>query len=232
MYHLLNVNRNVKTSKNTEKGYLTGIMYLYPNEKLCPNAINAKCSAWLHGACLVNAGSAMMYKKINEGRQRKTNMFLNQKELFMNLLISDIEKLIRKAKKDNLIPNIRLNGTSDIAWEYIKHNDKTIFEIFPDIQFYDYTKLSYRLNHKIPNYDLTFSYSSANDYDKEVKRAIKFNSRMSVVFYPSIPNEFMGKKVIDGDSNDLRFLEEQNIIVGLKYKGKLSGINSEFVARV
>jgi hypothetical protein len=159
-------------------------------------------------------------------------MFLNQKELFMNLLISDIEKLIRKAKKDNLIPNIRLNGTSDIAWEYIKHNEKTIFEIFPDIQFYDYTKLSYRLNHKIPNYDLTFSYSSANDYDKEVKRAIKFNARMSVVFYPTIPNEFMGKKVIDGDSNDLRFLEEQNIIVGLKYKGKLSGINSEFVARV
>ena len=43
-------------------------------------------------------------------------------------------------KRQNLIPLVRLNGTSDIKWENVKYNNQTIFELFHDIQFYDYTK--------------------------------------------------------------------------------------------
>jgi hypothetical protein len=48
---------------------------------------------------------------------------------------------------------VRLNGTSDIPFENIKFMDgKNIFELFPEIQFYDYTKIPNRKD--IPEKDL------------------------------------------------------------------------------
>jgi hypothetical protein len=77
-------------------------------------------------------------------------------------IVKDIEKGIKQAEKAGLTLLIRLNGTSDIKWENVffdYDNKKTnIFDLFPNIQFYDYTKIANRID--LPkNYDLTFSYS-------------------------------------------------------------------------
>jgi hypothetical protein len=41
--------------------------------------------------------------------------------------------------------------------------------------------------------------------------------RVAMVFN-KVPDEYMGYKVIDGDQYDMRYLDDKNVIVGLKYK--------------
>ena len=111
-----------------------------------------------------------------------------------------------------------------------KHKDKNIFEHFPDVQFYDYTKIPTRKVSQYKNYHLTWSYSEANLkytawYDK-----IAYN--IAVVFNGAFPIYFKGREVINGDESDLRFLDKQNVIVGLKAKGKARHDMSGFVIHV
>jgi hypothetical protein len=137
-------------------------------------------------------------------------------------LAEDISKLIRKAYKQGLQPLVRLNGTSDIRWESIEvaNTGKNIFEMFPDVQFYDYTK---DVNRKdLPaNYDLTFSYSGVEGFQPFVQKALLNNMRMAVVFRKEkdIPQSFMGIPVVSGDNSDVRHLDDK-VIVGLYAKGK------------
>ena len=59
------------------------------------------------------------------------------------------------------------NGTSDLSPLVFKYQGKNILEWFPNVQFYDYTKVPsrYRLLSKYKNYDLTFSFDGHN-WDK------------------------------------------------------------------
>ena len=121
-----------------------------------------------------------------------------------------------------------MNGTSDIQWETIKINNyNNIFDDFSDIQFYDYTKIPTRKVDDIPNYHLTWSYSEANTkYSKLFDSVI---NNIAVVFKGTLPDSFKGRKVIDGDKTDLRFLDQHNVVVGLKAKGKAKLDTSGFV---
>jgi hypothetical protein len=49
------------------------------------------------------------------------------------------------------------------------------------------------------------------------------------VFRGEKPKTFLGLKVIDGDTHDMRFLDEDNVVVGLKAKGKAKTDYSGFV---
>lgn len=49
--------------------------------------------------------------------------------------------------------------------------------------------------------------------------------------FDKVPKTFKGYKVIDGDESDLRFLDEKNVIVGLKAKGKGKKDTSGFVIK-
>jgi hypothetical protein len=122
-----------------------------------------------------------------------------------------------KKHKDKAIVTFRLNGTSDIRWEKIKVREgKNIFELYPDVQFYDYTKNPKRFDDVLPaNYDLNFSRSETND--KHAMAILKKGYNVAMVFN-KIPNEYEGFEVINGDETDLRFLDKKGVIVGLKYK--------------
>lgn len=238
MTKLLTV-QNAKTSKGESLGYLTGILYLAPHTEahnhgvidrkvnLCPNASEG-CAK----ACLFTAGRGKFNNVLN-GRLRKTKLFIENRELFMSQLIHDISSIIRKAKRENLTPCIRLNGTSDIPFESLKLNGKSIMDIFPDVQFYDYTKSIKRVTkQKLPkNYHLTFSKSETND--KEVLEALQHGVNVAMVFNTKkseeLPSEYMGYKVIDGDKHDLRFLDEKNVIIGLRAKGDAKKDQTGFV---
>ena len=92
--------------------------------------------------------------------------------------------------------------------------------MFPTMQFYDYTKLPNRRN--LPsNYHLTFSRSESNEH------LIPQGMNVAVVF-DTLPETFMGRKVIDGTDTDLRFLDPQGVVVGLVAKGKAKKDNSGF----
>ena len=138
----------------------------------------------------------------------------------MEQLKKEIRAFIIKCKKQKFKPCIRLNGTSDIPFEKFKIEGKNIFEHFPNVQFYDYTKNHIRmykfLDNLFPaNYHLTFSRSETND--KESMKVLSMGGNVAMVF-DKVPETYEGYHVIDGDKNDLRPLDERNVIVGLKFK--------------
>lgn len=233
--NLLSISSDAKTSKGEKLGFLTGILYLAPYKTIsiyntCAMAHIAGCDI----ACLYSAGRGA-YSSVQNARINKTNWFYQDRESFINQLIKNINSLIYKANKQGLIPLIRLNGTSDIKWEnigfyYQGKSYNNIMELFPDIQFYDYTKIINR-NNLPSNYDLTFSYSGKPEFIKYVNKAIAKNMRIAVVFKDknNLPNEFMGLSVINGDNTDIRHLDPHNVIVALYAKGKAKSDNTGFV---
>ena len=229
-YKLLSVNSNPKIDKSNKvsEKYWSCIMHLRPiNTKICPYQDIAKCKE----ACLNTAGLGGVYPSIQKARQKKTELFLNNRDQFMQVLIKDIHTFIRACKRKDKLPAIRLNGTSDIQWEKIDIEGQNIFEMFPQIQFYDYTKIPTRKVDNIPNYHLTWSYSEANE--KYAKMFDKVPNNKAVVFKNKIlPTMFKGLKVIDGDTHDMRFLDKPNSVVGLKAKGKARQDKTGFVINV
>lgn len=226
MYKLLSVDADTKTIKGREIGFLTGILYLAPytlsGVNLCPFAKVAEC----HVACLNTAGRGN-FNNVKSARLRRAKLFNDNRGEFFAQLIEDIHKLKAQAKKQNLQAVVRLNGTSDIEWENIRIGEFNIFGLFPDLQFYDYTKNPNRKN--LPaNYDLTFSYSGVESFIKFNRQALKNNMRVATVF-KIIPAQFEGREVINGDDHDARFIEDKNIIVGLKAKGKARQDKTGFV---
>ena len=218
---------NPKLLKGEKKGYLSFVLHLAPadlsGKEVCPKR-TAGCTA----ACLNTAGRGGIIKKgettnkIQEARIRRTKMFFDNRPQFFSDLISDIQSAIRYAAKKGLTPVIRLNGTSDIAWEKFD-----IIQSFPDVQFYDYTKVRGRKVSHLKNYHLTFSKADGNDMD--VRLAASAGMNVAVVFKKELPTTYLGRQVVNGDETDLRFLDPKGVIVGLKAKGKAKKDTSGFV---
>jgi hypothetical protein len=228
--NLLNIDQNPKTIKGQKYGFMTGVLYLAPatlsGRNTCAMAELAQCAA----PCLNSAGRGA-FSNVQLARINKTNYFYDDRAGFMDNLAADIKLLIKKAKAAGLIPLVRLNGTSDIKWENIPFGQyPNIMAAFPDIQFYDYTKISNRDN--LPaNYDLTFSYSGVPQYQKYVTQAIIKGMRIAVVFRKraDIPANFLGLDCVDGDDSDIRHIDPRGVIVALYAKGKARRDNSGFV---
>ena len=160
----------------------------------------------------------------------KTKEFFANRTDFLIQLTVDIKAAVRQAAKLGLTPVVRLNGTSDLSWEkYEVAYGKNIFELFPYIQFYDYTKVLGRKVAHLPNYHLTFSAADGNDAD--VARALAQGMNVAMVF-DKVPESYMGKPVHDADEHDLRFLDPKGSIAGLKAKGRAKKDTSGFVRRV
>jgi len=159
---------NPKTEKGNKYGYLTGILHLAPARL----AGFEMCAARTNGctnACLNTAGRIDIRERIVKARIRKSKQFRYDRQNFMRQLEKEIARLERKAAKHNLKPAVRLNGTSDIPWENVRYERAdgsigTIIDRFPNVQFYDYTKIATRFSRQLPeNYDLTFSAADGND---------------------------------------------------------------------
>lgn len=241
---LLSVSADSKTVKGEKLGYLTGILYLAPGDlsgrEVCPMA-TAGCRASCLGA---HAGRVTFLPAIMQSRLAKTDWYFDDRTSFMTQIVKDIETLVRKAEREGLTPVVRLNGSSDIPWERVEFEHQgnmwNVFSLFPDVQFYDYTKRSNRKD--LPfNYHLTFSL--AEDNDAAAYEALGNGMNVAAVFHV-VPEEFtFGPRsamdtvsimypVIDGDKSDLRFLDEApafGCIVGLKAKGAAKKDTSGFV---
>jgi hypothetical protein len=253
-FKLLNIDANAKTVKGQARGYLTGILYLSPSDasgtQLCPLSHVAKCAA----PCLNLAGRGGMAKgnatfispgghelsdnTVQRARLRRTELFLEDYDAFMALLVKEIRMAERMAQEQGLTLALRLNGTSDIRWEDFPvevdgRGYYNIFRAFPHIQFYDYTKIPNRRRALIiPNYHLTYSYSGVSDFAPVVIQALRtYGERvnMAVVFRGDVPKTFLGRQVINGDESDLRFLDPTGVVIALKAKGKAQKDTSGFV---
>lgn len=234
--NLLSVGNDAKTVKGLKKGILTGVMYLAPYDisgyQVCANATEG-CS----NACLYTSGMGAM-SNVQKSRINRTKWFFEDRESFMETVVNDIERLVRKAKRENLIPAVRLNGTSDLPWEKVKCvrdgvHYNSVMEAFSDVQFYDYSKI---LNRKkalsLDNYHLTFSL--AEDNDASAVKALDQGYNVAVVMRVKKdapkPETWGGYPVVDGDETDVRFLDpDGGHIVALFAKGDAVKDTSGFV---
>ena len=218
---------NPKTLKGEKQGYMTYILHLSPSDVAGVGNMCPKATAGCRAACLNTAGRGGMFQEggtnsVQEARKRKTRWFVNDRPAFLAALACDIAKAIKQAAKLNMTPVFRLNGTSDIAWE--KYG---IIQAFPDVQFYDYTKIPGRKVSQLKNYHLTFSQADGNEAD--VQKAIDNGMNVATVFRKVLPEAHMDLAVFDGDESDLRFLDPRQVIVGLKAKGRARKDKSGFV---
>ena len=232
-----NVSHSSKHSKALSYGELTYSIYLAPanlsGHEVCPGR-NEECTT----LCLYESGQNRIDSgKIANSRIQKTKMFYENRELFMANVVGEIIKHRAIAEVTGNKFSVRLNNTSDLSPEVWRMKFqgivKNILQIFPDVQFYDYTKVYKRLDiaEKYGNYDLTFSYSGTN-WD-ECLSAIDRGFRVAVVFENEIPSEWRGIRVINGDLYDMRYHDDPGVIVGLKYKAvrnKRTG-NESFIVK-
>jgi len=217
---------NTKTLKGERRGYVTFILHLAP-ARLSGYEVCGGRSKECTILCLNKSGRGR-FDATQQARIKKTKWFFKNRQTFMAQLVKDISSAVRYGMKRNLQVAIRLNGTSDIPWETIQcGNFDNIMARYPFITFYDYTKLLGR--NKLPNnYHLTFSQSEKNHV--EVDKAIEQGMNVAVVF-DQIPLMYKDMPVLDGDDNDLRFLDPKGHIVGLKGKGLAVNSKSLFIVR-
>jgi hypothetical protein len=252
--YLMTVENDPKTSKGSKQGYLTGVQYLAPETQATqalgrPINLCAYASAGCAESCLMTAGRGV-FQNVRQARINRTVLFMNDRSGYWEKLIREIQALERKAHKRDMIPVVRLNGTSDILWEktpVIIGDDRAnnIMELFPNVQFMDYTKYPYhkRPTESLPsNYDLTFSRSESNEVEvlnnlwNDRRVAVVFSSKkddpIPEVFTVKADNQFVMMPVVNGDLSDLRFLDPQGVIVHLYAKGKAKKDTSGFVVQI
>lgn len=215
---------NTKLAKQTDRtaGYKLYSLFLAPagssGYNTCPWASDECVSL-----CLNEAGRGAM-KSVQEARIKKTKMMVELPYDFMYNILVEMRSAIKSADKNSHKLAIRLNGTSDIAWEYLAPfikdfcTDSTIEQIGKSrFKLYDYTKAFARVKNKPNWYDMTLSYSGHNWEECDIVLKEKL-ARVAVVFHKQIPTKFKGYDVINGDLDDYRFMDEKGIIVGLLYK--------------
>jgi hypothetical protein len=244
---------SAKAAKANDYGYLNAIHYMAPHDSAGVGNLCSHASWQCIALCLgTHSGQAAMVSDLvhgtnatRESRKLKARLFMAHRQDYMNRLARDIVKLERKAMREGLTLCVRLNGSTDIAWERISFviDDKTsraietrlgvthpragrvmtLLQLFPHIQFVDYTKNPNRMGKTPSNLHLTLSYSGNNLAD--CLAALKRGHNVAVVFGEGLPREWHGHSVIDGDLHDLRHLDpicpkgERGIVVGLSPKG-------------
>jgi hypothetical protein len=212
---------NPKTDKNK---HIEGLEdYLIKRLNLAPSTISGfnTCASASDGcidACLNEAGNPVFMPQKTLGRVNRTHLLFKDEAKFISMASREIRNHEIYCKKNNKIPVVRMNTTSDVMFERKKFS---FMQNFPNIIFYDYTKHFNRmikyLKGELPsNYHLTFSRNEKNDF--QATQVLKAGGNVAVVFRKELPETYKGFKVITGDEHDLRFLDDKNVIVGLKEK--------------
>jgi hypothetical protein len=241
--------KNAKTKKGEALGWFTGISYLAPAWEsgvmnTCQFATDGPDGCI--GVCIWRQGRGQMSNVI-KARIAKTVFLHDHREDFLESLRFDIGRLERKASKLRFCATcksivkaktaagrrriscrkcgtclvvvkiaVRINGTSDLAWIPMQMSAE-----FPQVQFYDYTKLPKPHLRTRPNYAITFSHTGFNVSDCMI--ALANGVYVAVAFAikkgKALPETWNGYTVIDGDKHDLRFLDGAGVVVGLRGKG-------------
>lgn len=228
--YIAQCNHSTKLMHNGQLNMLTYGLYLASadasNINVCPK------SAMCKESCLVGSGYAKIdalsgKTNIQNSRILKTRLFFANKPLFMKLMTIEINRAINKAKRENMEFSIRLNCTSDISPLAFNMNGKNILELYPNVSFYDYTKVKahWRVAEKYHNYYITFSRDGSAENEKECLEWLAKGNNVAVVFgvtkKSELPKKWKGYEVLVGDDYDYRVWDKLQVgkqVVGLIYK--------------
>ena len=203
---------NPKVEKGIDFDYLTNIFHGAPSfASLYNSCASASLGCGLN--CLNESGHGqkhMMHENVHSvhvARITRTMLWFRFRDQFKVKMQREIRALVRKAKRMNLVPVVRPNGTTDLNFESLWPE---LFTTNQDVTFYDYTKNANRNVSHIPNYSLSFSVSETNlDTAKtELQRGLNVVIVLRLKRNQRKPDTVLGYPTIDGDIHDLRFLDD------------------------
>jgi hypothetical protein len=240
---------NPKTAKGRAKGWAVAVLHLAPHtlggRNVCPAATRGCIAACLNlaGRGGLMAGGALSHDDVATGRRvneiqaariRRTEWLYADRAGFLAVLRNDVLRFVAWCKREGFKPALRLNGTSDLDWNGMA--PELMAEIAAlGVVRYDYTKVANRTRRVSSDYRLTFSLAENND--AAAVAALRGGMNVAAVFTTRkgqpLPTTFTlaGETfpVIDGDDDDLRFLDPAGVIVGLRAKGPARRDVSGFV---
>lgn len=182
--------------------------------------------------CVAFSGNGM-FPSVYKSRMAKTDLLVNHPRAFMALMISELIDTYIEAQAMEQKLAVRLNTYSDIRWEKVA---PFLFDGFPAVQFYDYTKHPTRSrpeDTRPRNYHLTYSVSERTTA-KELESAAFSKRPLAVVVsirsgkvkdlegMRPLPRTWGGLKVVDGDESDARWTTPQGSVVLLRRKHTMS----------
>lgn len=224
LFSKIGSNPKIAKSDASGEGYLTLILHLSPANKSGYETC-AFASPGCRASCLNSAGLGKT-NIVQNARIAKTKLWFENRDAFKVQLVKEITGFLKKCLKLGVKPAIRLNGTSDIAFERVWPE---LFAQFPTVTFYDYTKDPSRVGWVLPNYHITFSRSETNDSD--CLKVLQNGGNVSVVFhgedYPPSWNNYPTHNAYD---HDLRFLDPPGV-GALCAKGRAKRDVSGFVVK-
>lgn len=220
---------SIKVEKSAKRDKtLTAVVYLAASTRSKPYGGMNTCPFASQGcaeACLGHTSGRLVMGSSQNAQVWKTLMFRYDRAMFVKILKADIARHAHRAAKKGLHCSVRLNGSSDLAWEHVAPE---LFREFPHVQFYDYSKSWDRMYaQRAPdfpkNYHLTFS-RSENTLDEMVDQFVASGLNVAVVFRDlpaAIREGWRGHRVIDGDLSDYRAGDPEGVVVGLSVKGNV-----------
>lgn len=240
---------NPKIAKSTDYGFYSAVLHLAPfdlsGKNVCPDAsgvcphlcINVTGRAGIGAGSLDEIRDNVKSNAIQRARIERTAFLWRDRQGFLRQLAKEIAAHVRKAERLGLKPAIRLNGTSDLAWEAnaFRVDGKTLPETFPNVQFYDYTKSHRRALASLAkgwpaNYHLTFSRTESND--DACRGIVARGGVVAAVYSADVKDRVVANGLAsDGDKHDLTFLAKPGVILALKAKGRAKADRSGFVLR-
>lgn len=227
--------------------YLTMISYLPPSDSSGKWNFCMWATPGCRAVCLGIASGRMNHgRKALESREfdhgktavtrammKRAKLFMSDRKAFIYEMIVEIYSHLAKAHRKGIKAAIRPNGATDIPWESVAPK---IFDIFPEIQYYDYTKAPLKVRRNAPaNYHLTYSRAETLENQRIAAEWIAAGHNAAVVFSADkyhLPTEFEGRPVLNGDLHDMRFKDAPGHYIALSAKGAAKHDESGFVVQV
>lgn len=252
---------NLKTKKSSGEGVRTTGLNLAPHAThglhgfdVCP-----KASSECRSGCLgLTAGGNKQYPDNSlSSKVLRTHFIAHHPEHAARIIDHEIGLHKKRAAKEGMQAGVRMNITSDLAWE---HHAPKMFEKHKDVQFYDYTKMPNRVMRSLApknhpddfhnklghpsNYHLTLSHTGtghSESNDKDVIKVLDHGGTVASVFQKAkgghlpthIEDAKTGKRypVKNGDDDDNTF-DRPNAVSGLKLKGIKNSEAGHFANKV
>lgn len=203
VYYLSSVNSSQKLEKGRKLEFDTLGLYLAPANRSGRNI--CRFAGVCQAPCLVDSGHALLEERagkstIARARLIKTWLHEFRRDLFDRVLIHEIKRAEKSARKRKRNFCVRLNCTSDLDFSDIHLQ-------FPGIQWYDYTKDPFRL--ESANYHLTYSWDSFAPgrlpfYRQALARGQKIAFPIAKC---DLERALALPDTLEMDSSDLRFLD-------------------------
>jgi hypothetical protein len=222
---------SMKVKKGEKKNVLTAIIYLAPaTESVKYGGMNfcAKASPGCSEACLGAKSRRLAMSRGYHSKAWKSLLLIYRKDIFSSIMCRELANLEKRANKRGMIPACRPNGSTDYQFEV---HMPELFESFPNIQFYDYTKIKSRMFRELPeNYSLTFSRSEIND--EECLEVANKGDNIAIVFVDlpkALEEGWQDMPVYNGDESDYRPGDPKESVIGLSVKAGIKGNSNGFI---